>query len=94
MTHRLREVTKHPDGMWGTPGATIEAGETYVAGKERNKHRSKRGKKQIGHVGKQMVLSPDVPGELTKHKVVLRANLIDLLRHIVARGKCLKLPDF
>lgn len=57
MTHRLREAMKAPGGMFGTNGGTIEADATYVGGKEKNRHRSKRNKKTIGGVNKECVFS-------------------------------------
>src|SRR5205814_2153294 len=62
MAHRIRESFRelHPDeggGPLGGKGRTVEADETYIGGKERFKHKSKRNPKNIGAVGKEIVFS-------------------------------------
>ena len=58
MAHRIREAMRELNpAAAGGEGKWVEADETYVGGKERNKHKSKRNRKNIGAVGKEIVFS-------------------------------------
>lgn len=57
MAHRIREAMKMEPEPMGGEGKIIEADETVIGGKERNKRLSKRNPKNIGAVGKQICFS-------------------------------------
>jgi transposase-like protein len=58
MCHRIREaMAPKTRGPLGGEGKIVEADETYIGGKEKNKHVSKRNKRNIGGEGKQVVFA-------------------------------------
>src|SRR6266478_4933070 len=59
MEHRLREAMRelHLGSMLGGDGSTVEIDETFVGGKEKNKHRSKRTYQGTGSMGKEIAFS-------------------------------------
>tara|TARA_R110000868_G_scaffold80875_7_gene229274 strand:- start:3110 stop:4054 length:945 start_codon:yes stop_codon:yes gene_type:complete len=59
MAHRIREGMREAkfDTPMGGEGKTVEVDETFIGGKEKNKHSKKRNAKNIGGQGKEIVFS-------------------------------------
>ena len=57
MCHRIREAMTDNGAPMGGDGKTVEADETLIGGKEKNKRLSKRNPKNIGAVGKQIAFT-------------------------------------
>jgi len=97
MCHRIREAMK-AKGLtpMGGEGKTVEADETYIGGKERNKHKAKREARNIGGVGKAMVFSLVERGGHVRsqhlHTINTR-NLKDILAAQLKRGTAVMTDD-
>lgn len=88
MAHRIREAMRDMGvEPMGGEGETVEADESYVGGKERNKHKSKRDAKNIGGVGKAMVFSLVERGGKVRSRHMTSVNTHNLRAILTAQLK-------
>ncbi|HEY5081091.1 MAG TPA: IS1595 family transposase [Bauldia sp.] len=72
LSHRVREAMRelHPTDLLGGESKTVEFDETFIGGKEKNKHAWQRDKKNIGGRGKEAVFSlVERNGKVRSHHV-------------------------
>jgi transposase-like protein len=81
MAHRIREAMRPiaPDKKrMGGNGKIVEADETYIGGKEKNKHRTKRTAGNIGGQGKEVVFSLVQRGGKVRSQHVANTSAVKL----------------
>lgn len=89
MAHRIRESFRdlfpEESGPLGGSGKIVEADETYIGGKERNKHVGKRNARNIGGQGKQIVFGLVERGGKVRSQVVPQVSAATLRPVLVAQ---------